>query len=81
MKPIDFRIEKDSMGEVRVPGDRYWGAQTAWSLENFNLGTEKMPAELIEAFGILKKASAEVNQDLGLLTPNKAEVIRQLLII
>ena len=77
MKPINYRIEKDSMGEVRVPDDRYWGAQTARSLENFNIGTEKMPAELIEAFGILKKASAEVNQDLGLLPPYKAEAIRQ----
>ena len=64
------------MGEVKVRGDRYWGAQTARSLENFNIGTEKMPAELIEAFGILKKASAEVNQDLGLLAPNKARVIK-----
>jgi len=72
---MNYRIEKDSMGELRVPADCYWGAQTARSLIFFEIGNEKMPGELIEAFGILKKASAMVNQDLGLLSSAKANAI------
>ena len=61
------RIESDSMGEIEVPADRYWGAQTQRSLHHFDIGTETMPKPLIRAFGILKGASASVNRDLGKL--------------
>ena len=63
---MDYRIERDSMGEVRVPADRYWGAQTQRSLENFPIGTgiETMPREIIHAFGILKQAAARANRVL-----------------
>lgn len=71
----DFRIEKDTMGEMKVPMDKYYGCQTARSLMNFKIGKDKMPVELIRAFGVLKKASALVNADLGLLDPPKAELI------
>ena len=53
---MEYRIEHDTMGEVRVPADRYWGAQTQRSYENFKIGTQRMPEEIIHAFGILKKA-------------------------
>jgi fumarate hydratase, class II len=59
------RIESDSMGEIAVPADRYWGAQTQRSLENFRIGGERMPAVLIHAFGLLKQAAAETNMALG----------------
>ncbi len=55
---MKYRSEKDTMGALQVPADRYWGAQTQRSLENFRIGSELMPIELIRAFGILKKASA-----------------------
>ena len=71
----DFRIEKDTMGEMKVPIDKYYGCQTARSLMNFKIGKDKMPVELIRAFGVLKKASALVNADLGLLDQKKAELI------
>ena len=61
------RIEEDSMGRMEVPDERYYGAQTARSLRNFNIGCERMPPEIITAFGILKKAAAIVNRELGLL--------------
>jgi len=61
---MDYRIEHDSMGEVRVPSDKYWGAQTQRSKENFPIGGEKMPMEIIHAFGILKKAAALANHGL-----------------
>src|SRR4051812_13072966 len=61
------RIETDSMGQLEVVSDRYWGAQTQRSLMNFKIGTEKMPSEVIRAFGILKKAAAQANHELGLL--------------
>ena len=61
---MKHRIEHDSMGDVRVPADRYWGAQTQRSLENFPIGTEKMPVEIIRAFGYLKKAAAQANAAL-----------------
>ena len=71
------RIESDSMGKIEVPSDRYYGAQTARSLIHFDIGTDTMPPELIRAFGILKKAAALVNQDLGKLPPEKAKLIVQ----
>ncbi len=72
-----YRTEHDTMGPVQVPADAYYGAQTARSLENFNIGTETMPTEVVNAFGILKKAAALVNRDLGLLPAEKAHLIVQ----
>ncbi len=71
------RIESDSLGEVRVASDRYWGAQTQRSLENFRIGTQKMPIEVIHAFAIVKKAAAIVNCELGLLPQTKSVAIVQ----
>src|SRR5882762_521900 len=71
------RTESDSMGKIDVPADRYYGAQTARSLIHFAIGKDVMPPELIRAFGILKKAAALVNQDLGKLPPEKAKLITQ----
>ena len=73
----ETRIESDSMGKIEVPCDRYYGAQTARSLIHFDIGRETMPPELIRAFGVLKKAAALVNQDLGKLSPEKARLIVQ----
>ena len=70
------RIEHDSMGEIAVPADCHWGAQTQRSLEHFRIGTEKMPPQIIEAFAILKKAAANANEQLGVLTPERAGLIR-----
>jgi fumarate hydratase class II len=64
---MSTRIETDSMGQLEVADDRYWGAQTQRSLQNFKIGTEKMPLEVVRAFGILKKAAAQANNELGLL--------------
>jgi fumarate hydratase, class II len=69
------RTESDSMGKMEVPADRYYGAQTARSLIHFAIGKDTMPPELISAFGVLKKAAALVNQDLGKLTPEKSRLI------
>ncbi len=69
------RIESDSMGKIEVPADRYYGAQTARSLIHFAIGNDTMPPELIRAFGILKKAAALVNQDLGKLSHEKYSLI------
>jgi fumarate hydratase class II len=71
------RTESDSMGKMDVPADRYYGAQTARSLIHFAIGQDTMPPELIRAFGILKKAAALVNQDLGKLSAEKAKLIAQ----
>jgi len=71
------RIETDSMGPIEVPADRYWGAQTERSLHHFNIGDDRMPREMIRALGILKKASALVNEELGKLSPDKARLIVQ----
>ncbi len=71
------RTETDSMGAIEVAADRYWGAQTERSLLHFNIGNDLMPRELIRAFGILKKAAAKVNQDLGMLSAEKARLIIQ----
>jgi len=73
----NIRIETDSMGEIEVPADKYWGAQTERSLLHFNIGNDVMPREMIRAFGTLKKAAALVNQDLGKLPPEKAKLIGQ----
>src|SRR5579871_3835983 len=72
---MKMRIESDSMGKIEVPVDRYYGAQTARSLIHFDIGTDTMPPELIRAFGILKKAAALVNRDLGKLAPEKTKLI------
>lgn len=72
---MDYRIERDTMGELQVPADRYYGAQTARSLMNFKIGTERMPRELIRAIGILKKAAAMTNRELGTLSAEKADLI------
>src|ERR687888_446845 len=71
------RVESDSMGSIEVPANVYWGAQTQRSLQHFNIGRDTMPPELIRAFGILKKACALVNQDLGKLPTEKAKLIVQ----
>jgi fumarate hydratase class II len=75
--PIETRTETDSMGAIEVRNDRYWGAQTERSLRYFAIGTDVMPPEMIWAFGILKKAAAMVNRDLGKLDCEKATVLIQ----
>ena len=76
---MEYRIEHDSMGEVRVPADHYWGAQTQRSVENFPIGVgyETMPLEIIRAFGILKKAAARANFNLGKMDAEKKETIEK----
>ncbi len=69
------RTETDSFGPIEVPADRYWGAQTQRSLQNFKIGSERMPRPLIRALGIIKQAAALANRDLGVLEPNLAEAI------
>ena len=72
---MDYRIEKDSMGEIKVPADKLWAAQTQRSLENFKIGTEKMPVEIIRAFAYLKKAAALTNNKLGNLDDRRTAAI------
>lgn len=74
---MDYRIEKDTMGEVKVPADKYWGAQTQRSLENFKIGGHRMPMEVIHAFAYLKKAAALANLELGVLSQEKSNLIGQ----
>ncbi len=75
---MEYRIEKDTMGEVKVPADKYWGAQTERSRNNFKIGPEaSMPKEIIHAFGYLKKAAAMANNDLGVLSDEKTKLIGQ----
>src|ERR671929_2404567 len=69
------RTETDSMGGIEVASDAYWGAQTERSLHHFNIGADVMPREMIRALGVLKKAAALVNRDLGKLPAEKAELI------
>src|SRR3954451_9671792 len=76
-KGAKTRIESDSMGEIEVPADVYWGAQTQRSLIHFNIGFDVMPREVIRALGILKKAAAIVNFDLGKLPEDKMKLIVQ----
>ncbi|MGN0708907.1 MAG: class II fumarate hydratase [Anaerovoracaceae bacterium] len=73
----EYRIEKDTMGEMKVPADRYWGAQTERSYENFRIGHEKMPEEIIKAFAILKKSAAMANNELGKLDDERTSCIKQ----
>jgi fumarate hydratase class II len=72
---MEYRIEKDSIGEVKVQADKYWGAQTQRSLENFKIGNQKMPIEIIRAFGVLKKCAAQTNVELGVLSQDKSDLI------
>ena len=73
-----YRIEHDTMGEVKVPANAFWGAQTERSRNNFKIGPEgSMPVEIIRAFGILKKSAAQTNRDLGVLSPEKCDLICQ----
>ncbi len=74
---MEYRIEHDSMGEVKVPSNVYWGAQTERSFENFKIGIEKIPMEVIHAFGVLKKASAMANYHLGKLDKKRCDLICQ----
>jgi fumarate hydratase class II len=76
-KQTGTRIETDSMGQIEVPVDRYWGAQTQRSLIHFAIGDDRMPREMIRALGILKKAAAIVNQELGKLPSDKLKLIEQ----
>ena len=74
---MDYRTEKDTLGEVRVPADRYWGAQTQRSLENFRIGGQRMPIEVIRAFAILKKAAARTNAELTDFPADKVDAIEK----
>lgn len=76
---MEYRIEKDTMGPVEVPADKYWGAQTQRSVNNFKIGGVKhqMPLEIIHAFAILKKSAAQTNAELGVLDQGKADIISQ----
>ena len=74
---MEYRIEHDSMGEVQVPADRYWGAQTQRSFQNFPIGTEKIPMEVILAFAILQKAAAIANNSIGKLDEKRLALISQ----
>ncbi|WP_270170264.1 class II fumarate hydratase [Paenibacillus sp. SYP-B4298] len=72
---MNYRIEKDTLGEIQVPADKYWGAQTQRSLQNFRIGGERMPLALIRVFAMLKRSAALANQELGKLDPLKAAAI------
>jgi len=72
---MKYRMETDSMGEIKVPVDKYYGAQTARSLMNFKIGGERFPREIIRALGVLKKAAALTNKELGILSSDKTELI------
>ena len=74
---MSFRIEKDSMGEMKVPQEKYWGAQTQRSLENFKIGDEHFPREFIRAYGLIKQVAAEVNSDIGVLDEKLAVTISE----
>ena len=75
---MSFRTEHDTMGEVQVPADKYWGAQTERSRNNFKIGPEaSMPKEIIAAFAYLKKAAAYTNTDLGVLSAEKRDLIAE----
>ncbi|QPZ43332.1 class II fumarate hydratase [Bacillus halotolerans] len=72
---MNYRIEKDTFGEIKVPADKFWGAQTQRSKENFKIGSEKMPIRIVKAFAILKRSTAIANNRLGNLDNEKTEVI------
>ncbi|MFZ1496607.1 MAG: lyase family protein, partial [Saprospiraceae bacterium] len=71
----NFRQEKDSMGYIDVPADKYWAAQTQRSLQNFKIGNQRMPIEVVHAFATLKKAAALANVDCGVLPQDKSDLI------
>ena len=75
---MEYRLEHDTMGEVKVPADKYWGAQTQRSKENFTIGGHHMPIEIIRAFAILKKAAAQANEELGVLASEKSSIIQKI---
>ena len=70
-----FRVEKDSLGQVEVPADKLWGAQTQRSLQHFSIGDDLIPRDMIEAYAILKKAAARVNHESGSLKQEQADLI------
>lgn len=72
---MKMRIEKDTMGDVKVPNDKYWGAQTQRAVEHFKIGEQKMPRRIIRSFGLLKKACAIVNHEFGILSDDKKDLI------
>ena len=72
---MDHRTEKDTMGEIDVPADRLWGAQTQRSLQNFRIGSEKMRRPMIRAMGLVKQAAARVNSELGGIPADVAKAI------
>ena len=72
---MEYRVESDSMGEVKVPSGKFYGAQTQRSFENFKIGGETFPSEFIRAMAIVKKAAAITNSRLGILEPKKADAI------
>ena len=74
-KKEEWRLERDSMGEIKVPADKYWGAQSERSFENFKIGTEKMPLEVIRAFAYLKKSAAQANEALDKLDKKRCQTI------
>lgn len=74
---MNYRTEHDSLGDVQVPLDKYWGAQTQRSRVNFQIGGEQMPLEIIWAFAVLKKAAAQTNFELGVLAEEKMNLICQ----
>src|SRR5262249_55553073 len=74
-RKMAHRIEQDSLGDVEVPADKYWGAQTERSRRNFKIGGQRMPIEVIYAFAVIKKATAIVNNELGLLPEKKMKII------
>jgi fumarate hydratase, class II len=74
---MEYRIEKDTMGEVKVPADKYWGAQTERSRNNFKIGGQQMPIEVIRGFAYLKKAAAQTNHELGIMAKEKLDLIAQ----
>ena len=74
---MEYRIERDSMGEIKVPADKLWGAQTQRSFENFKIGTEKIPPEMVTVFAYLKKAAALTNKELGVVDGDRADAIVQ----
>lgn len=74
---MDYRTEIDSIGDIQVPADKYWAAQTQRSLENFKIGDQRMPIEIIRAFAVLKKCAAMTNHELGVLSEGKMKLISQ----
>ncbi|MEM5635913.1 lyase family protein [Bacillus toyonensis] len=76
---MEYRIERDTLGEIKVPADKLWAAQTQRSKENFPIGTEQMPLEIVKAFAILKKSAALSNQKLGSYQKRKQKQLWKLL--